>query len=40
MASLRQKIDDWLAAHPDATAKDAIWAGAMIEIELWCNKER
>lgn len=38
MANLSEEIEKWLKEHPGATARDAIWAGARIEIELWCNK--
>lgn len=37
---LRARIEEWLDAHPDATAREAIWAGAMIEIELWCSRRK
>lgn len=36
--TLPQLINEWLAAHPDATPQQAIWAGAIIEINLWCNR--
>ena len=37
--TLREEIEKWLIAHI-ASLRDAIWAGAEIEIRLWCNKER
>lgn len=33
--NLSQRIELWLSQHPDATPREAIWAGACIEIELW-----
>lgn len=33
--NLSQRIELWLSQHPDATPREAIWAGARIEIELW-----
>ena len=36
--SLGSLIAQWLAEHPDATPQQAIWAGARIEIELWCGR--
>lgn len=38
MKTLREEIEHWLKEHPDATPEEAIWAGAIIEISLWCNK--
>ncbi len=38
--TLREEIEKWLIAHPNASLREAIWAGAEIEIRLWCNKER
>ena len=35
--NLSQRIELWLSQHPDATPREAIWAGARIEIELWCS---
>ncbi len=40
MKTLREEIERWLEEHPEATARDAIWAGAVIEINLWCKRER
>ena len=37
--TLNQLIQQWLDTHPNATLKEAIWAGAIIEIKLWCNKK-
>ena len=39
MSNLRDEIETWLKEHPEATAREAIWAGAIIEIALWCRKE-
>lgn len=36
--ALKDEIQKWLREHPDATVEEAIWAGANIEIYLWCNK--
>ncbi len=38
--TLRQLIEQWLSQHPDATPEQAIWAGAEIEIKLWCNHSK
>ena len=38
--TLNQEIDKWLSEHPHATTKEAIWAGALIECRLWCNKTK
>ena len=38
--NLSQRIELWLSQHPDATPREARWAGARIEIELWCNKPK
>ena len=38
--TLRQEIEQWLSAHPDATPEQAIWAGAEIECRLWCTSAR
>lgn len=38
--TLRYLIEQWLNEHPNATAEQAIWAGAEIEIKLWCNKSK
>lgn len=35
--NLSQRIELWLSQHPDATPRETIWAGARIEIELWCS---
>lgn len=36
--ALKDEIQKWLREHPDATVEEAIWAGAYIEIDLWCKK--
>lgn len=38
--ALKDEIQKWLSEHPDATAEEAIWAGAYIEIDLWYNKTK
>lgn len=38
--ALKDEIQKWLDEHPDATAEEAIWAGAYIEIDLWYNKTK
>lgn len=38
--TLKEQIDKWLMENPHATNEQAIWAGAKIEIDLWCNKTR
>lgn len=38
--TLREEIEQWLASHPNASIRDAIWAGAEIEIRLWCNRAK
>lgn len=36
--AMKDEIQKWLREYPDATVEEAIWAGAYIEIDLWCNK--
>lgn len=38
--ALKDEIQKWLSEHPDATVEEAIWVGAYIEIDLWCNKTK
>lgn len=38
--NLSQHIEAWLKTHPNATLEQAIWAGAIIEINLWCNHSK
>lgn len=40
MKNLNTLIDEWLEAHQDATLRQAIWAGAVIELRLWCRNGR
>lgn len=40
MSILRDRCEEWLSQHPHATLRDAIYAGALIELNLWCNKEK
>lgn len=36
--TLKESINEWLEKHPNATAEQAIWAGACIEMKLWIEK--
>lgn len=38
--TLKESIDKWIKEHPKATIQEAIWAGAVIEMNLWMNKTR
>lgn len=38
--TLKDGIEKWLKEHPKATAQEAIWAGAVIEMTLWMNRSR
>lgn len=38
--ALKDEIQKWLREYPDATVEEAIWAGAYIEIDLWCKKKQ
>lgn len=40
MASVKEQVEAWLNEHPEATVKDAIWAGVWIECDNWINKTR